>query len=324
MAKKAAAAAASPANGTAPKAKKAKASVQDPSNPPKDELALKEDADAAGQSHSGTPVNGSSSKKGKKAAAADGVKAVDGVTNSGRKVRIHEDSPSMSEGASKGAKTRRTADGEEEAAAASPVTAAAAKKGGKKDKKANGAGVADASMEAASPAQASTSAAVDPKFSPKHKDTTRELPKSVLKKQKKRKADTSVDDTEGDASAAAADDSAAAEISAALDAADISGVEGEVEDDGELDFLAGFASGSDNDDEMDGPDSSDEEGEGASTKERVSVAELPQASKTVAVAKAGSKKGGKGKKDEVGPRRCLCERPFLVLKLTRSRHFSSS
>ena len=241
---------------------------------PKDEVALKRDSVEAGAGESSTPV-ASSKTKGKKASATEGVKMVDGLPasgGSGRKVRITEDSPAQA------AKRRSSGAG-------TPDVASANGKGKKSAK--NGKSASQDSEDAEMP-EADNSTTSDPKFSPKHKDKARGLPeKSALKKQKKRKAD----DAE-EAETSAADESSVQEAEtsmAALSTAD----EAEDGEEGEIDFLAGFESGSDDGDE-DGADSSDDEGAQA-----VSTKDLPEPKQSGQKATDIKKKAGKGKKDEV-------------------------
>lgn len=242
-----------------------------PPSVPKDEVAMKEATVPAAETAASTPVTGSKSK-GKKSSATDGVKQVDGMPasgGSGRKVRITEESPAQ-------AIKRRASAG-----AGSPDGPASKGKKSAKNGAVNG---EDTSMlvddlQTAAPA-------ADPKFSPKHKDKARGLPeKSALKKQKKRKADDEAD--------AGADESTVEEAETSMAALSTSD-EAEDDEGGEIDFLAGFESGSDDADE-DGADSSDDE-----TAQSITTKDLPKPKETGKKATDSKKKAGKAKKDEVG------------------------
>lgn len=257
-------------------------------NVPKDEIALKQDSMEGAESAS-TPVTASKSK-GKKSSATEGVKQVDGLPasgGSGRKVRITEESPAQA--------VKRRSSG----AAGSPDVPPSKGKKSAKNGKANG--------EEATMLTDDAPVAADPKFSPKHKDKARGLPeKSSLKKSKKRKADDEDD-------AAAADESAVQEAETSMAALSTSD-EAEDGEDGEIDFLAGFESGSD-DAEEDGADSSDDE-----AAELVSRKELPEPKQS---GKKGAKKAGKGKKDEVSHFCSFSQQSLIALiawsHLSRSR-----
>jgi hypothetical protein len=128
------------------------------------------------------------------------------------------------------------------------------------------------------------------KHSPKHRDGKKQPSKSVIKKTKKRKAatDAATSDNEDEE----ADQSAVAETSLAGQSVAEDDVADDQEDTTEIDFLAGFESGSDDENAGEGDEnSSDEEVEAPITKK-----DLPQP-KQGQVAKQSSK--GKAKKDVV-------------------------
>lgn len=125
------------------------------------------------------------------------------------------------------------------------------------------------------------------KHTPKHRDGKKQPSKSVIKKTKKRKADAVASDEENEA-----DDSAAAETSLAGQSAAGEDDDEDVEA-GEIDFLAGFESGSD-DEDVDGAENSSDEEDAAP----ITAKDLPQPTTSKAIVKQASK--GKAKKDVVG------------------------
>lgn len=209
---------------------------------PKDSVALKGETGPTS-----TPKSSSSTPK------VDGSAV--STSSGGRKVRINEDSPlpAVKKQGSNGMPA-----GKKRAAAAS-----VALKDGEED--------ANAVID--------TDAAKEQKFSPKHKEASKQPEKSALKSSKKRKAeeelDSEADTTAADVSTMTLDESTAGE---------------EAEDGEEIDFLAGFESADDEDEEEDGADSSDEEG-----AEPISLKQLPEA----AAAKEKAVASTKGKKQKV-------------------------
>lgn len=123
------------------------------------------------------------------------------------------------------------------------------------------------------------------KHTPKHRDGKKQPSKSVIKKSKKRKADA--DPEEGTEEA---DASAFAETS-------LAGQSANGEDDetnGEIDFLGGFESGSDDENEDGAENSSDDE-----DAVPITAKDLPQPTKGKVAKQAAGK--GKAKKDAVSP-----------------------